>query len=459
MTAATPFAAIQPIPEALETIDLADRIELYGLDAEFADALQIVGTIIDGSVPELSDIFWRYMMRSPSLREAYPPEIWPRLRGHSNKLTRRKFKVPIDQDWAEVLAQQGDLCTNHAIPGRVLIAALGECYWMCFQQVLERLSGDRPALVRCLSAIHKIRTVENELILTRVNINDRRAEMARVARQSETFRQQVIGAVDRLDHASRQFVDRAAESSSKASGMLARSTEVATSTEQSAEAMHVAAEMVDKLAGRIGTAEQQLAQAVALCDKAETESAATTEIIGGLAASVQSVDSIVEAIRRIARQTRLLALNATIEAARAGSAGRGFSVVAQEVKSLALQTEEETRRAASQITSIQRATGRTVEAGNAVAKWVREVNQAAQQSHRGLSSQLIIAASISDAVDETSHSFDEVSAHIAEVKSSAESVSTSMTAVETASGEATRDLEALRFEVAAFLQLIEQEMR
>jgi len=67
-----------------------------------------------------------------------------------------------------------------------------------------------------------------------------------------------------------------------------------------------------------------------------------------------------------AQFTSTTALNATIEAARAGSAGRGFSVVAQEVKSLALQTEEETRRAASQITSIQRATGRTVEAGNAV---------------------------------------------------------------------------------------------
>jgi methyl-accepting chemotaxis protein len=459
MTAATPFPEIRSKAQNLETVELADRIELYRLDAEFADALQIVGTIIDGSVDELSEIFWRYMMQSPSVREAYPPELWPRLKGHSNKLTRRKFKVPIDQEWVDVLAQQGDLCTNHAIPGRVLIAALGECYWLCLQRVLERLSDDRAALMRCLSAIHKVRTVENELVLTRVNVNDKRAETARVARQSEAFKHQVIGAVDRLDRASRQVVNRAVESSTKAAGMLARSTEVATSTEQSAEAMHVAADMVDKLAGRIGIAEQQLGEAVALSEKAAAEGAATTEIIGGLAASVQSVDSIVEAIRRIARQTRLLALNATIEAARAGSAGRGFSVVAQEVKSLALQTEEETRRAHSQITSIQHATRRTVEAGSAVAKWVGEVNRAAQQSHEGLSSQLTIAASISAAVDETSLSFDKVSSHIAEVRSSAESVTSSMTAMETASGEAGRDLEALRFEVAAFLQLIEQEMR
>jgi methyl-accepting chemotaxis protein len=459
MTVPIPFIERRHRPLNLDSVDLDERIDLYKLDEDFVGALQLVGRIIDEKVDELSDIFWRYMMQSPSVREAYPPEIWPRLRGHSSKLTRRKFQAPLDQEWAELLAHQGDLCTTHSLPGRVLIAALGECYWLCFEQVIAATSRDHALFMRCMSAIHKIRTVENELVLTRVNINHKRSEIARLAHQSEAFRSQVIGAVDRLDGASRAVSRRAVECSSAAAEMLVRSTEVASSTAESNDAMHGAAEMVERLAERIAAAEKQLRHAVTLSDKAEAESATTKTIIGGLAATVQSVDSIVEAIRRIARQTRLLALNATIEAARAGESGRGFSVVAQEVKSLAIQTEEATRRAADQIGKIQRATSDTVTAGEAAAKWVSEVRQAARQSHDGLNSQLTIAARIAASVDETSCGFDQVFGHIGEVKGAAERVASAMAGMENASGDAGRDLEALRHEVAAFLQLIEQELQ
>jgi methyl-accepting chemotaxis protein len=459
MNASFPHFFQPSVPLELETVDLDERLQLYNLNCDFAEALQFVGAIIDPVVDELSGIFWRYMMRSPSVREAYPADVWPRLKAKSSKLTRRKFQGPIDQQWVTVLADQGDLCTNHNLHGRVLIAALEECYDLCFERIAAATAHDQAQLKRCVSVIHRLRTVEDELVLTRVNHNLKLAEKARVTRQAETFRSQVIGALERLENASEQVEVRAVQSSTQAGCMLQRSAEVAASTEESAGAMRTAADMVDCLAEKLDSAQEQLGKAVTIADQAQAEAAASKHIIDGLAGAVQSVDAIVEAIRSIAGQTRLLALNATIEAARAGPAGRGFAVVAQEVKSLAVQTRAATEQATEMISRIQQATGRTVESGEAVARWVGDVRQAARQSYDGINAQLTIAASISAAVDETSLSFDGVSTHMKEVRNAAESVAASMGATEAASGEARTDLQSLRLGVAAFLELIEQELR
>jgi methyl-accepting chemotaxis protein len=79
-----------------------------------------------------------------------------------------------------------------------------------------------------------------------------------------------------------------------------------------------------------------------------------------LHSATENIGSTVDLISRIAAQTNLLALNATIEAARAGDAGRGFVVVAAEVKTLAAQTSEATQQISALIAQIQAATLRSV---------------------------------------------------------------------------------------------------
>jgi methyl-accepting chemotaxis protein len=101
-------------------------------------------------------------------------------------------------------------------------------------------------------------------------------------------------------------------------------------------------------------------EAADLAREASSKGVGAREAVDVLTDNAKKIDSVVKLISEIAAQTNLLALNATIEAARAGEAGRGFSVVAQEVKSLANQTAKATEEIAAQVGAMQSATTRAV---------------------------------------------------------------------------------------------------
>jgi len=87
----------------------------------------------------------------------------------------------------------------------------------------------------------------------------------------------------------------------------------------------------------------------------------TSELVEGLAEQGRDIGKVLDVIRSIAEQTNLLALNAAIEAARAGEAGRGFAVVADEVRALAHRTAQSTREIEQMVAGIQNGTGEAVQ--------------------------------------------------------------------------------------------------
>ncbi|MCU0885738.1 MAG: methyl-accepting chemotaxis protein [Beijerinckiaceae bacterium] len=140
----------------------------------------------------------------------------------------------------------------------------------------------------------------------------------------------------------------------EASRVVARRTQMAhEATETMTNRISMVAAATDELTSSIASIAEGTGRAALAADVAIRQVDQTDRRMAELLAISAQIGDVVVLIRQIASQTNLLALNATIEAARAGEAGRGFAIVASEVKTLAAQTQTATEEIGSKIEAIQ----------------------------------------------------------------------------------------------------------
>ncbi|MCW8885906.1 MAG: methyl-accepting chemotaxis protein, partial [Motiliproteus sp.] len=172
-------------------------------------------------------------------------------------------------------------------------------------------------------------------------------EVANLAGQMNSSTNQAKEGVARQ----RQETDMVATSINEMSATIQEVAQSAVMAADSAEVAHQAA----------GEGQQVVSKTMESIRSLASEVEEASSVIGILKGETENIGSVVEVINSIADQTNLLALNAAIEAARAGEQGRGFAVVADEVRSLASRTQASTKEIQDMMVSLQQGTDNAVE--------------------------------------------------------------------------------------------------
>ena len=412
-------------------IDFKTRLAFMKIDQNERNRLRSLKSVVVNHFPTVLDEFYQHLEQWPDIMDMFGGSVIEHVKQKQLEHWLRIVEADFDQDYEASVTRIGETHARLKVEPQWYFGAYNFLLMGLIRAVMEDGRTKSRFSLNWESKAEEVRDkiailvkavmLDMEIVISVIYHYQENNRLQALEDLAVSFEERIAAIASSISTSSGELSQFAQTMSLTAEQSSERASTVAAAAEEATVTARSVAGAASELTGAIQEISSSAGQAAEKSAQAAEEASATGQTMDKLSETAGKIGEIVVLIESVAEQTNLLALNATIEAARAGEAGKGFAVVASEVKSLANQTAKATDEISSQINAVQSVVAEAVRAIDAVAESVDAVNG--------------VSASISAAVEEQNAATAEISRNTEQTAASAGSVSETITHVLTDSQE------------------------
>lgn len=355
--------------KSLHQFDLNESVQLLRFNAEELALLQELRPIIERDVDDIVRSFYAHISTVPGLKAIIDQfSSVENLRITQKKYLLSLFPEKIDEAFMEWRIKIGEVHHRINLPPFYYLSANQVFYDEIMPRIFRYYRKKTDRAIRASLALLRLLSFDQQVVMASyiqsyITEIDKKTELEKALTEIDTLQRRVSEASQALAATSEETAASAAQMHEATEQISGNASEAAQFSRQ-----------VDGLAQEGAQKIQMIAESILrLADMTSQMQGKMTE----LDQSSARIASITDVIKEIASQTNLLALNAAIEAARAGDSGRGFGVVAEEVKKLANHSEQSVKEISAMITLTKQ---NTVAVNQAILQTTQAMQNAAAEA-------------------------------------------------------------------------------